>query len=209
MGNGMTTKRRVRVADGFDAAVDALVAVLERGGAAVFPTETVYGVGVAAGDAAALERLKRLKGRQEGKPFQLLVADVAMARELGAIFSSRAERLGRAFWPGPLTMVVPDGAGGGTLGIRVPDSPFMLAAIRALGRPIASSSANPAGMPPPCDADAADVFADGRDGVELVIDGGPVRSGTPSSVVRCDGDDLEILREGGIDSGTLRNVWDA
>ena len=180
--------------------------ILRGGGVVVFPTETVYGIGVAAGDAAALERLRTLKNRPAPNPFQLLSADMDMAKRIGAVFSAQAARLGRSFWPGPLTLVVPDGTGsGGTLGIRVPDSPFVLALCRELERPIISSSANVAGAPPPTGAAAADVFGDG---VDLLVDGGPATEGVPSSVVRCLDDSFEILRCGGVDADALQAAWD-
>jgi L-threonylcarbamoyladenylate synthase len=199
--------RRIRIEDGVAEAVDAAAGELERGGVVIFPTETVYGIGVVSGDAAALSRLRTLKGRAADKPFQFLTDGVDMARRMGAVFSARAARLARNYWPGPLTLVVPDGAGG-ALGIRVPDSPFVLTLLGRLARPIISSSANPAGLPPPVDADAADVFSGGREGVALLVDGGTVTGGTPSTVVRCVGDGFEILRDGGVDREAIRAAWE-
>ncbi len=187
-------KRTLRIQNDRESAVAPAAEALRAGGVLVFPTETVYGVGVAAGSAKALEKLRRVKQRPDGKPFQLLVADAAMAKAAGAVFSPRAERLARRFWPGPLTLVLP-AAGGGTLGVRVPDAPFVLAVCRRLGGGIVSSSANVAGAAPPADAAAADCFGDGAD---LLIDAGAVAAGVPSTVVRCEGDRCDILREGGI-----------
>ncbi len=181
-------------------------AVLRSGGIVVFPTETVYGVGVAAADRSALEKLRRLKDRPAEKPFQFLAADVAMAKRLGAVFSGRAERLADSFWPGALTLVLPDGrTPGGTLGIRIPDSPFVLALCRELGTPVITSSANAAGGPPPATAADADAFGDA---VDLLVDGGAAVGGIASTVVQCDGDVLEILRRGGIAEAAIRAVWD-
>lgn len=179
--------------------------VLGSGGIVIFPTETVYGIGVASGDAAAVAALRRLKDRPAPKPFQFLAADMAMAAELGAVFSPRATRLATSFWPGPLTLVVPDGSGSGdTLGIRIPDSPFILAVCRELGRPIVSSSANAAGAPPPSTAAAADVFGDA---VDLLVDGGAIADGVPSTVVRCDGEEFAVLRGGGVDDAAVDAAW--
>ncbi|MCD8140104.1 MAG: threonylcarbamoyl-AMP synthase [Planctomycetaceae bacterium] len=201
--------RHIAVQDGLDEAVEAAAEVMENGGVAIFPTETVYGIGVVSGDAAALDKLRRLKERGPDKPFQYLVADAEMAKAMGAVFPGRAGRLANHFWPGPMTMVVPDGTGGnGTLGLRVPNSPFVLALLERLRRPIISSSANHAGEEPPCDVNAADVFAGGPDGVELVVDGGPVMCGLPSTVVRCFEGGFEILREGSIDNEALRVAWE-
>jgi L-threonylcarbamoyladenylate synthase len=200
--------RRIRIEDGMAEAVAAAAGEMERGGVVIFPTETVYGIGVVAGDAAAVARLRMLKGRAADQPFQFLTTGIDMARRMGAVFSARAARLARNYWPGPLTLVVPDG-GGSTLGIRVPDSPFALALIERLGRAIVASSANPAGMPPPVDADAADGFSGGRDEVALLVDGGAATGGTPSTVVRCIGDEYEILRDGGVNREAIRAAWEA
>lgn len=190
-------------ADPKGAAVRA-AGVLRDGGVVVFPTETVYGIGVAAGSPAALATLRRLKARPDEKPFQVLAADMAMAENLGAVFSGQAERLAMRFWPGALTLVLPDGAGG-TLGIRVPDSPFVLALCRELGGPVVTSSANAAGDAPPATAAAADVFGDA---VDLLVDGGPAAAGVASTVVKCDGAACDILREGAIPASAVRDVWE-
>lgn len=196
--------RKISLADDFDKAVRETVNVLNDGGVAVFPTETVYGIGVAADLADALAKLRELKDRPAPKPFQMLAADLEMARKIGAVFSAHARGLALAYWPGPLTLVVPDGTGAGTLGIRVPDSPFTLALCQALGRPVIASSANRAGSPPPLDADSADVFGDG---VDLLIDGGPVVEGVPSTIVECRDDGFTVLREGGISKQAIASAW--
>lgn len=197
--------KTIRILDNWNSAVAPAVDALRRGGVLVFPTETVYGIGVAADQGGALEKMRRLKVRPEEKPFQLLAADMGMAKRIGAVFSGRAELLAETFWPGALTVVVPDGRGsqGSTLGIRVPASGLILAVCRELGEPIVSSSANPAGAPPPANAAAADCFGDE---VDLLIDAGDV-AGVPSTVVRCVGDGCEILREGGISADAIGAVW--
>lgn len=186
-------------------AVETAAEILENGGVVVFPTETVYGVGVASGNAEALAKLRRLKGRGADKPFQFLAADLKMAGDLGAIFDTRARRLANDFWPGPLTLVVPDGTRtGGSLGIRIPDAPFVRALCRRLGKAIISSSANPAGLGAPLDAAGADVFGDGAD---LLVDAGPIADGVPSTVVECGAGDYRILREGGVERSAIEASW--
>lgn len=197
-------KKRIAITEEFDSAVKETARILHEGGVAVFPTETVYGIGVASGDEKALMKLRHVKQRDPGKPFQLLVADIEMARKIGAVFSARSRNLAEEFWPGPLTLVVPDGAGSATLGIRVPDSPFTLALCQELGRPIISSSANPSGKSPPLNAAAADAF--GND-VDVLIDAGPIVEGVPSTVAQCIDDELKILRQGALDEDTLRSAW--
>lgn len=197
-------RQSISLANTLDEAVAKAAGVFRAGGVVVFPTETVYGIGVASGDAAALAKLRRLKQRDAEKPFQLLTADIDAAKKNGAVFSSRCLRLARRFWPGPLTIVVPDTSGTGTLGIRIPDSCFVLALCRELEIPIISSSANSAGRMPPLDAAAADTFGDD---VDLLVDGGAVTGGTPSTVVRCLGDKYEILRPGGIGAEAIASAW--
>lgn len=198
--------KRIDMSKNMRAAVEAAAEVMEAGGVVVFPTETVYGIGVVSGNGEALAKLRRLKQREAAKPFQYLVENLRMARDLGAVFGSKAQKLARNFWPGPLTLVVADGTNSGaTLGIRIPDSLFVRDLCRRLGRAIISSSANPAGEEPPLDADAADVFAEG---VDLLVDGGRVADGVPSTVVACRRDDYTILREGGIDAETIDAAWD-
>lgn len=165
----------------------------EAGEAVVFPTETVYGVGVRHNDPRAMALLRGLKGRDEYKPFQVLIADMNDAESLGARWSTTAERLANAFWPGPLTLVIPSDKG--MIGLRLPDAPFLREAARMLGRAIVSSSANPAGLPAPTTAAQADCFGAG---IAVLVDGGPCTGGLPSSVVRIDGNQWELLREGAL-----------
>ncbi len=204
MNDVLMAAKTIRIANDWQSAVAPAAEVLRAGGVLVFPTETVYGIGVAADRPDALEKLRRLKQRPDEKPFQFLAADRAMAKSIGAVFSEKAERLAQAFWPGPLTLVVPDAAGAAFLGIRVPASAFVLALCRSLGGPIISSSANPAGAPPPADAAAADCF--GTE-VDLLIDAGAVAAGIPSTVVRCGEEKYEMLREGGIPQTSIDSVW--
>lgn len=197
-------RKTIVVTDDLAGPVNEAAAALEAGGIVVFPTETVYGIGVLDNRPEAVERLRELKERPAHKPFQMLVDDIEAARRYGAVFSKHARNLANAFWPGPLTLVVPDGTGSGTLGIRIPDSPFMLALCRKVGRPIITSSANKAGAEPPMDAAAADVFGDA---VDLLIDGGGLVEGVPSTVVECREDGFTILRDGDIDREAIASAW--
>lgn len=196
-------KEVIRISHTLEPAVSAACHTFERGGVVVFPTETVYGIGVISADPDALARLARLKQRSDGKPFQLLVSGRDMAVSLGARFSPGACRLADTLWPGPLTLVVPDAAGA-TLGVRAPRSAFMLEVLRELGRAVVSSSANPAGLPPPTEAALADVFGDD---VDLLVDGGPSEEKEPSTVVSCGENDFTILRQGALAEAEIRGVW--
>lgn len=193
-------RRRIGLEEG---TAEAAAAVLAAGGVAVFPTETVYGVGAAAGHAGGMARLRTLKGREGGKPFQLLAADIGMAAEAGAVFRGGALALARRFWPGPLTLVVP-ARDGTALGIRIPDFPFVRDLCLRLGGMVAASSANRAGEPAPADAEAADAFGDA---VDLLVDAGPASGGVASTVVECLRDDYRILREGAIAAPALAAAW--
>ena len=153
-------------------------AILRAGGLVAFPTETVYGLGANALDADAVQRIYETKGRPAINPIIVHVADVAQARSLAAEWTPAAETLARAFWPGPLTLVVrkrdvvPDivTAGQDTVGLRVPAHPVALALIAEAGIPLAAPSANYSTQVSPTTADH--VVRGLRHGVDLVLDGG-------------------------------------
>jgi L-threonylcarbamoyladenylate synthase len=191
--------------------IDRAGALLRGGGVVAYPTETFYGLGALARDAAALERLANAKGRPEGKPLPIVAADAAMAAEV-AVIEGLARLLAERFWPGPLTLVVPArpglGApitgGTGTVGIRVPGSEVARALCRAAGGPIVSTSANPAGAPPPASAGALDPGLVAR--LDGVLDAGPTPGGAPSTVVAVDGDRLTLLRAGAVPFAEVERV---
>lgn len=188
------------IATGDASSLPQAVAMLRAGQVIAFPTETVYGVGVNAGDEAAQERLRALKSRDGAKPFQVLLAEAAQAETL-AIVCPRARRIMEACWPGPLTLVLP-ARDGGAVGVRVPDQPWVCALIRELGAPLTASSANLAGEPPATTAQA--VAQSLGAGVALVIDGGPARLGAASTVAQLDrAGRVTILRAGALTQDEL------
>ncbi len=175
-------------------------ALLREGRVVAFPTETVYGLGARADDDGALAELRRLKWRPEQKRFALLVAS---AEDLNTYAQpdGRARRLAHRFWPGPLTLVVPDGRDG-DVGLRCPDMEVTRQLLRLAGCPVAATSANRSGEAPAGDAQQVlDCFA-GE--LAAVVDGGPVRVGVASTVVRLTGQGLEVLRRGPIAEQELR-----
>jgi L-threonylcarbamoyladenylate synthase len=177
-------------------ALDRAVAALRAGRAVVLPTDTVYGL---AALPAHEDELRRLKGRPDSVPIAVLVADVDQAESAaGSPLPAAALRLATAFWPGPLTLVVPTPTGA-TLGVRCPDDPFVRAIAAAVG-PLATTSANRHGEPTPTAAAAA--AASLVDDVVLVVDGGTL-AGTASTVVDVTVPEPVILREGDIDSGAV------
>lgn len=180
--------------------IQAAADELRRGGVVAFPTETVYGLGAVAWDARAVAKVFALKGRPAMNPLIVHVADEAMIRRAAKAWPERAAALARAFWPGPLSIVVeraaviPDivTAGGTTVCVRMPDHPVVLALIEAVGEPLVGPSANRSGGVSPTAAEHVR-----RAFPELtVVEGGPCRVGIESTVVRLDEGGIEILRPG-------------
>lgn len=168
--------------------------ILRSGGIVVFPTETVYGLGVDANNPVAVERLNRLKGRPPEKPYSLHIFQVEQMRPFVTQVPSVAAKLMERFWPGPLTIVL-SGSAGKTVGFRLPDHPIARAFLMACAIPVAAPSANRSGGKPPTDVTEVLASLDGE--VDCVLDGGPTRLGRESTVVEVlpDGH-LKIHREG-------------
>lgn len=175
---------------------------LRAGAVIAFPTDTLYGVGARATDPAALARLYQLKRRPSAQPMVWLVTGRAQVERFAVVSPAATELMAR-YWPGPLTLVLParDQKAMPTIAARAPDHAVALALLRALGEPIASSSANPAGRPPPVDADQ--VIAGLGDELDLVLDGGPCRVGQPSTILDLSGVTPRVLRQGAIPASEL------
>ncbi len=175
---------------------------LRAGAVIAFPTDTLYGVGALATDPAAVARLYQLKRRPSGQPMVWLVTDRRQVERFAVVSAAATELMAR-FWPGPLTLVLRarDPITTPTIAVRAPDHAVALALLRALDEPIASSSANPAGQPPPVDADQ--VVAGLGDDIELVLDGGPCRIGQPSTILDLSGATARILRQGAISAADI------
>jgi L-threonylcarbamoyladenylate synthase len=176
----------------------------------VFPTETVYGIGADACSATAVERLVRVRGREEGKPILVLVRDVEMAEAtVAAEVPAAARRLAARFWPGPLTLVVAARAGlpaaltagGGTIGVRAPGHPLARALVAGLGRPVTAPSANPPGQAAPRRLEEARAHFGTR--VAVYLDGGALPGGA-STVATVEGGTVRVLRPGPIAEASLR-----
>jgi L-threonylcarbamoyladenylate synthase len=175
---------------------------LRAGAVIAFPTDTLYAVGARARDPEAVQRLYAVKHRPARQPVVWLVIDRGQVESF-AIVSTAAAELMASFWPGPLTLVLPARipSEDSTIAVRAPNHEVALALLRSLGEPIASSSANPAGQPPPVDADQ--VIRGLRDGLDLVLDGGPCRIGQPSTILDLSGATPRILRQGAIPEADL------
>jgi L-threonylcarbamoyladenylate synthase len=198
------------------AALAPTVAHLRAGGLIAYPTETVYGLGSRA-HTAEVQALARLKGRRPDKPFLLLVADRDMAEAQGLAFSEAASALARAFWPGPLTLVLPGGDGRlpdtlrgpeGGIAVRWTSHRGMARLVRTLGEPVTSTSANLPGAPPAPGAEAiVRDFAPALEaGTLLVLDGGVLGNSPPSTVVDCTRPLPRLIREGALTLADLRRA---
>src|SRR5918996_931502 len=186
------------------AALAGAAAELRAGGLVAFPTETFYGLGAAALQAAAVRRIFEVKGRPEDKPVLVLVDSVAMTERLAAGIPPRALELMARHWPGPLTLVlrarshVPAEvtAGSGTVGVRWSAHPVARALVGALGEPVTAPSANPSGGAAP--TTAGEVLAHFRDRIEMVLDGGATVGGAPSTVLDVTIDPPRLVRAGAL-----------
>ncbi len=188
---------------------------LERGALVAIPTDTVYGLAARLDRPAALRRLYEAKGRPDDRAIPVLLSNADLISELTTGLPDGAEEFAGRFWPGPLTIVLPRGprvpdlvtAGGDTVGLRMPDHPFALALIEAAGGALAVTSANRSGETSLRDP-AAVAEALGSE-IELVIDSGPTPGGRASTVVALAPAGPTNLREGPLDTETLRTAWGA
>ncbi len=195
-----------------EAAVAAAARTLSQGGLVAFPTETVYGLGADATNAAAIARLYQAKGRPAFNPLIAHVGDLDAAREIGR-FDAAGLRLAEAFWPGPLTLVlaktvdcaVADLATAGleTVAIRVPAHPVARDILRVFGRPVVAPSANLSGHVSPTTAAHVHDDLDGR--IDLIVDGGAVAVGVESTIIGIF-DTPMLLRPGGLPRADIERV---
>lgn len=185
---------------------------LRRGELVAFPTETVYGLGADATNTEAVEKIFRAKGRPGDNPLIVHIDRVERLRQVVTRIPRAALELAAAFWPGPLTMVLPRRpeislvatAGLDTVGVRLPDHPVARELIAAADRPVAAPSANISGRPSPTRAEH--VLDDLAGRVSLILDGGPCRIGVESTVVDLTADPPVLLRPGGVTLEALREV---
>ncbi|WP_420408556.1 L-threonylcarbamoyladenylate synthase [Hoeflea sp.] len=185
---------------------------LGRGDPVAMPTETVYGLAADATNPAAIAAIYEAKGRPRFNPLIAHVSDIGMAKA-HAVFSPLAERLAEAFWPGPLTLVLPLRADGGihelataglaTVGLRVPQG-VARTLISTFGKPLAAPSANRSGRISPTTADH--VADDLADRVDLVLDGGPCMVGVESTIIAVNGEELTLLRPGGVPVAAIEDA---
>jgi L-threonylcarbamoyladenylate synthase len=200
----MTAVLTTRIARPDAATIAEAARVLAGGGLVAFPTETVYGLGADATNGEAVARLYAAKGRPAFNPLIAHVADLAAARRL-ARFDTDARKLAAAFWPGPLTLVLPKAAGCpvaelatsglDSIAVRAPDHPVAHALLEAFGQPIVAPSANRSGHVSPTTADHVAADLGGR--IDLIVDGGRTPVGVESTIVACLEEPV-LLRPGGL-----------
>ncbi|MCV6823207.1 MULTISPECIES: L-threonylcarbamoyladenylate synthase [Halocynthiibacter] len=196
----LTTERLNPMQDGIAKALD----VLRAGGLCAFPTETVYGLGADARNSDAVARIFAAKGRPQFNPLIVHVANLEIAERYG-VFNGAAKQIAQAFWPGPLTLVVPLRENSGlsplvtsgldSVGIRIPGSELSHELLAAFDGPVAGPSANPSGKVSPTSADHVLAGLSGE--IEAVLDGGPCEIGLESTIIGCI-DAPTLLRPGGL-----------
>ncbi len=177
-----------------------------------FPTETVYGLGGNALSDEAIEKIFRAKGRPSDNPLIVHIASTEQLEGIVASIPERAKKLMDAFWPGPLTLVLPKGedvagrvtAGLSTVAVRMPDHPVAMKLIKECGLPLAAPSANVSGRPSP--TTAQHVYEDLKGRIPGILDGGATGVGVESTVVDCTAETLVILRPGGVTKEQLEEV---
>jgi tRNA threonylcarbamoyl adenosine modification protein (Sua5/YciO/YrdC/YwlC family) len=211
----------VRSAEDWRDVVHRAVQTLAEGGLVAFPTETVYGLAASALDESAVQRLIKVKGRAKNKPLTLAIKSDQEALDYVPDMCPLAQRLARRCWPGPVTLVVDDShpeslvrrlpplvqkavSPENALGLRVPGHPVILDVMHMQAGPLALSSANRSGNPEAVTAD--EVLDNLGNEVDLILDDGRCRFGQPSSVVRVQGNRLEVLRQGVVPERTLQRL---
>lgn len=193
---------------GQPSAIKEAAAWLRRGFPVVFPTDTVYGVGVMPFEEAAIERLYAVKGRPASKGIPILLSDPVYLDLVAGAIPPTARSLIERFWPGPLTLIVPRAPGlpdlispNDNIAVRIPDHSVARALIREAGGAVATTSANLSGQEPARTGEAARAALEGR--VAVVLDDGPSPGDRPSTIVDCTGAQPVIARLGPLSAADL------
>lgn len=192
-------------------AIAEVAHIVREGGVVVIPTDTVYGLAGRLDDAQVVERIFAAKERPPGKGLIAMIADDRDVAGISAGVTPVGQKLISRFWPGPVTLVLPAARNiptkalvNGKIGVRLPDHRMLRDLIRAVGVPLATTSANLSGRP--SSTDVAQCRADLGDRVDLIIDGGPCALGVESSVVDVTVDPPLVIRAGIITTDVLAEV---
>lgn len=211
--------RWVKLSGDADASIADAATALREGRLVVAPTETVYGLFADATSTQAVLGVFAAKGRRPDQPLSVAVPDIDMARLLCVQWSNISERLAQAFWPGPLTLVLPlkeatdasafavsEAVRGEetTLGIRVPAHPVTIALLRCAGLPLVATSANESGKPAP--ATCAEAVAQVGEFCAFALDAGPAEIGAASTVVSVSAEGVKVLRGGALSEDVIRGA---
>jgi L-threonylcarbamoyladenylate synthase len=208
----MTVPLKTSVLKAGAAAIEEAKRLLAVGGLVAFPTETVYGLGADATNGRAVARLYEAKGRPAFNPLIAHVVDLKSAQALGRL-NAKAARLAKAFWPGPLTVVLPKAAkcrvaqlataGLDTIAVRVPDHAVAREILASFGKPVVAPSANRSGHVSPTRAEHVQADLAGR--IDFIVDGGPTPIGVESTIIACLEEPI-LLRPGGVPRAAIERV---
>jgi L-threonylcarbamoyladenylate synthase len=187
--------------------------VIANGGVVAFRTDTFYGLGVDPFNAAAVARLREVKGREDNKPILLLISDAAQVERLITSCSDQFKMAARELWPGPLTIIgqavstLPEEitAGTGTVGVRLPADESVREFVRGCGGVLTATSANPAGREPARSVREVAVYF--SDNIDLIVDGGEVTATEPSTVLDVLTSPPRIVREGAIARKVIEQLF--
>ena len=186
--------------------------IIENHGTIAFPTDTIYGVAADAFSLTGIQKIYHAKERPAEKALPVLIGVFSQLKALTPVISERVRRITEAFWPGPLTVIVPknpdlppDLSPYPTVGVRMPDLAFTLALLQETG-PLATTSANLSGGPNP--TTARDVLEQLGGRIDLILDGGPTPGPQASTVIDATQPEIKILREGPISYADIQNLFD-
>jgi L-threonylcarbamoyladenylate synthase len=194
-------KTRILPIDSFDSIKEAL-RIIQAGGLVAFPTDTVYGLAADVNSTAAIDRIYQAKGRDIDKAIPVLISQMDQMNLVASKVPDTAKKLAEKFWPGALTLIVPKQpvlpenlSATLTVAVRMPDYAPVLTVLQHCG-PLAVTSANLSGQANPLSAEDVLAQLDGR--IDLILDGGKVTGGVPSTIVDCSVEPPVILRHGAI-----------
>lgn len=194
-------------------ALEETIQAIQHGGVVAFPTDTVFGLGASLRHPEALARIYAIKGRDEQKPLPVLLSSLDRLGLVARQPDDRVLALLRAFWPGPLTVVLPARddlppevvAADGTVGVRIPNHSIALALSDRAGGTLATTSANRSGEAPACSAE--DIVDQMPENIDIVLKGGFSPCGEPSTVIRVDDARIAVIRAGVIPPHEIEEEW--